>query len=132
MDISSEKEKFKLKISKRNRQNNKTVINIKIIHYLNYWVLGIWFVLRIVDLTLSSIAVSKGLGQELNPVANFIGFNFLLVLLAFLPIIALGIINYKLPNKKNAIYFIFGGSLILTVIQVVATLNVTIGWLFLS
>ena len=108
------------------KENSKSkFFKVQNIRKINYWILGIWSVLRILDYLFTYIAISLGLGFEINP----IGFNYILFLVGFAPICAILIINYKIHNMKEALYTIFFCTLILTIIQVIVTLNVMSGGL---
>ncbi len=114
------------------KENNKSkFFEVQNIRYFNFWILGLWFVLRILDLTFSVINVLLGLAYEVNPIANIVGFNFIWGLIAFTPIVLLLIINYKLSNRKDYLSAIFFGSFILTIIQVIATFIAMFGWIFI-
>lgn len=49
-------------------------IKTRFLHYANYWILLTWFILRILDFVFSFVAISLGIGYEINP----IGFNLIL------------------------------------------------------
>ncbi|MHA2127185.1 MAG: DUF5658 family protein [Promethearchaeota archaeon] len=103
-------------------------MELDILRHLNYWVLGVWSVLRILDYIFSAVALSLGLATEANPfVILFGGINIYIVLFGFIPIIGLIIVNYK-NDIKSAGYFIFIGGSVMMVIQVIATLVAMFGY----
>lgn len=97
----------------------KNRIKTELLHFVNYWILGMWFILRFLDYVFSFVAISSGIGYEINP----IGFNLILLVVGFVPIFTLLIINYKFPKMRVAMFFIFLIVSALTIIQTVATLN---------
>ncbi len=110
------------------KEKDKTkFFEVQNIRYLNYWILGTWLVLRVLDFTFTYINISLGLGYEGNP----IGFNFIMALVGFVPIFALFIANYKISDRKDALNMIFFGALILSIVQTVVTFNAMFGWIFI-
>ncbi|KKK77496.1 hypothetical protein LCGC14_2853050 [marine sediment metagenome] len=94
------------------------------IRHLNFWLLSSWLILRLIDLFFSYIyIVVLKAASELNP----IGFNYVIVIVAFTPIFGLFIFNYKIKEMKEATFLIFFMALFLTIIQVVATINALTG-----
>ncbi len=110
------KKEVKSKDLKENLENNKMM---RIIHYLNYWIIGLFSILRALDYIFSYIAISSGIGVELNP----IGFNVYLIIVGFFFIPILLIINYKVPNIRILVYLILIIISLNIVLQTVVTFN---------
>ncbi len=94
---------------------------------MNYWILATWFTLRVVDYIFTALAISSGLGVEINP----IGFNILLFLIGFGLITALTIINYKCHKRKDIIFPIFFASLLMASIQSIVTFIGIVNFIFI-
>lgn len=90
------------------------------IRYLNFWLLGLWFILRLLSLIFSYIyVIILEVSTELNP----IGFNYILIIVTVTPIFFLLIFNYRIHEDKRAIFLIFFVVLFSNIIQVFVTIN---------
>ena len=98
-DIRDLEVNSKMETLEEDQQDKKIKINTELLHYLSFWVLELWFVLRILDLSFSYIAITEGTGQEASPIINLLGWSLPMLLLGFLPIIGLIIVNYKLAKR---------------------------------
>ncbi len=105
-------------------KDNSKFFNLQRIRNLNFWILGLWSVLRLLDFIFSYIyVIVLKTAFELNP----IGINLTMFIVAFTPILGIFIFNYKIHEMKAAIFLILFILILLTTIQVVVTINALTG-----